>query len=706
MTRVEKNSTARFPELNELFTNALEYLDQNARWPELTETEPNGEGPCAIWQSISGQYDVASVAALMRLFGTLPSDPDELVESIYHPFAVTVIETGNAAWVAPTQEALNRGLLPAIRNQHKYLPKFQAVSPEARSPSKKRSAREDFAQDVIERLAKREPVIFVIDRMEAFPDVAKPSVSNWKSLASLTWPMIKKLHEILHGDQEVRGDVVGRPEPADSSHLSTLKPDGLALAARRPRFSDAVSTIKNATTQTSSKPRGNALKAVKGLGDSRLHLEQLSADMANWATGDLQWSEIPRGVLLYGPPGTGKTFTTSKLAEQTGFHFVATSYADWQKRGHLGDFIKAMAKSFEDARDNAPSLLFIDEIDSFGDRETASGDNAGYVRAAANALLEQLDGARTTQGVLVVGACNSFDKLDSALIRSGRFDLKIEMKLPDKAAFSEILKSLAGDAVSNEAIRQVSAHLVGYSGADAAAVVRQARSLSRRHNRGLTDQDILMTAKLFAPASSPDDLQRAAIHEAGHVIVGHALGRGVPVRAEITAQGGSVEFASKSHYPTAPELEAMISTALAGRVAESAFLNSVSSGAGGNETSDLARATLLAVQMETQFGFGAQRLLWRPIEIGELNSLLADPAVLKKVNIRLERAEQVAKVAILQRRQEVTAVAAALLEHRQLGLKELEAILAPAARRQGPESSSQTSPDRDMTPPLPDARAS
>ncbi len=701
----KQNPTAAFPEFNEIFASALEYLDQNVGWLDTTCTDDKEEGPCSIWQSISGQYDVASVAALVRLFATLPHAPGELVESVYQPFAVTVIETEDPAWIFSTQKAMNSGLLPAIRSKHKYLPKIQAVSHEVPSIAKRRAARDEFAREVEERLAKREPVIFVTDRADSLPDVAREAATNWKSLASLTWPMVSRLHEILHGRKERRPEILNQPASSDTGFLSRAKPDSLALAARQPDFTHVVSAIEKSSGREQSVANPDALKGVKGLGDSRILLEQLAADMTTWAAGDVEWSEIPRGTLLFGPPGTGKTFTAGKLAEQTGFHFVATSYADWQKHGHLGDFLNAMAKSFDEARDNAPSLLFIDEIDSFTDRETAAGNNADYTRAAVNALLEKLDGVRSTEGVLVVGACNSFNKLDSALIRSGRFDLKVEMKLPDKAVFAEILDGHVGAAVSNQTLHEVSAHLVGCTGADAAAVVRQAKSLARGQKRELTDQDLLTAARLFAPASLPEDLRRAAIHEAGHAIVGHVLGQGVPIRAEIGSQGGSVEFHAKGNYPTASELEALISTALAGRIAERVFLNSVSTGAGGGEGSDLAKATLLAVQMENQFGYGAQRLLWRPVEIKELNSLLSEPEVFKKVALRLERAEKTAKAAILKSRKEVMAVATALMDRRQLGPKEFEAILTPTVDRHEPEASTEGSRDQDVTRSPSDVRA-
>ena len=436
-------------------------------------------------------------------------------------------------------------------------------------------------------------------------------------------------------------------------------------------------TVKSHFTCRKVNSNQYALAEVKGLGPSREILEQLAEDMQVWGTGELPWSEIPHGLLVHGPPGTGKTFAAGKLAEQVGAHFVASSYSDWQKHGHLGDFIAAMHKSFEEARKHAPSILFIDEIDSFGDRSAANGDNENYIRSALNALLEQIDGTCIREGILVVAACNFPEKLDAALVRSGRFDLKIEMPLPNIVAMTEILLTHTKGALPKKEISAVAAHLVGHSGADAGAVVRMARSFARQHKRTLTQQDLQKAALVVVPETSADDMRRAAVHEAGHIVVGHSMCHEVPARAEIGARGGSVSIVSPGLYPTAHKLEQYLATLLGGRAAECEILNSVSSGAGVGKESDLAKATLLATKMEAQFAFGSKGLVWQPVDDENLNALFADPDFSKKVAQRLEYAENNAKLVIRSNRQLVQRLASILLERRQLSRNELKAILSP-----------------------------
>ncbi|GAA6159169.1 hypothetical protein NBRC116589_13430 [Ruegeria sp. HU-ET01832] len=414
---------------------------------------------------------------------------------------------------------------------------------------------------------------------------------------------------------------------------------------------------------------------VKGLGASRAQLEQLAADMQAWDHGELGWDDIPRGVLLYGPPGTGKTFLAGKLAEHIGAHFIATSYSDWQRHGHLGDFLAAMRRSFGDASKRTPSVLFIDEIDSFEDRATATGENANYTRAALNGLLEAMDGATKNQGVLVIGACNHPEKLDRALVRSGRFDLKVALKLPGKATLAAILSEHAGSVVSQTAIVGAASHLLGCSGADAAALVRHAGSLARRNGRDLSDEDLLEAATAVCPQSSQKDIARIAYHEAGHSVVGFKLGLGVPLRAEVGHHGGAVTFRESHPNPTLPQMEAQLATLLAGREAEDLMLSSVSTGAGGGRESDLSKATFLAARLETQHGFGLEPLIWRPVTEENLNALLQDTNIAKRIMAHLEAAQRQARNILVSQRNTVEFLARRLMSERELVEQDLATVL-------------------------------
>lgn len=132
----------------------------------------------------------------------------------------------------------------------------------------------------------------------------------------------------------------------------------------------------------------------------------LARDLADWRAGTISWNDADKGVLLSGPPGTGKTMFARALAATCGVKLIATSYAKWQAKGYLNDFLKAMQKSFKDAKAAAPTILFIDELDAFGSRDGAEGSNASYDIKTITALLEELDGIHDREGVIVVAACN------------------------------------------------------------------------------------------------------------------------------------------------------------------------------------------------------------------------------------------------------------------------------------------------------------
>ncbi|CAN7442739.1 ATP-binding protein [Pararhizobium sp. LjRoot235] len=137
-------------------------------------------------------------------------------------------------------------------------------------------------------------------------------------------------------------------------------------------------------------------------------------------------------MLLSDPPGCGKTSFAAALARTCGVKLVLASAARWQAMGHLGDLLKAMRRAFDDATKNSTSILFIDEFDSFGDRQALSGDNASYSRQVVNGLLECMDGVRGREGVIVIGATNFPALIDEALLRPGRLERHCAIPLPEK----------------------------------------------------------------------------------------------------------------------------------------------------------------------------------------------------------------------------------------------------------------------------------
>lgn len=187
------------------------------------------------------------------------------------------------------------------------------------------------------------------------------------------------------------------------------------------------------------------VETLSGYGKARDWALTLKADLALWREGELEWVDMSTKLLLSGPPGTGKTTFAKALCNSLQVPLISTSVANWLEPGYLGDVIKRMRCAFEEARAHAPSILFIDEFDGIGQRG-GSKHYEDYWRSVVNRLLELLDGAAKSTGVIVVGATNNPGVIDPALLRSGRLETQIAIPLPDVDALAGIIRChLRGD---------------------------------------------------------------------------------------------------------------------------------------------------------------------------------------------------------------------------------------------------------------------
>ncbi|MGR9457061.1 AAA family ATPase [Rhizobium leguminosarum] len=441
----------------------------------------------------------------------------------------------------------------------------------------------------------------------------------------------------VHEDFELAATMRDRLRTSDVRHLRALaklrgcgdiSDDQAALIAEQPsermeaifRIGQPARRAALRLTELGPKQpvseKAKHLDLSKGFGAAGDWAQELKKDLQDWRDGKLPWSDVDKGCLLYGPPGTGKTKFAAALAAECGMHLEATSISRWQssKDGHLGDMLKAMYKAFAAARENAPCLLFLDEFDSIGDRSKFVSSYADYSIQVVNGLLECLDGIEGREGVVVVGACNDPERIDPALIRSGRLEKHIHFPLPDADARAQILGFHLPSLAEHPSLKEIAAKLPGKSGADLERLSRDARRVARREHRSVTIDDVRGKIEQL-PILSEGYQLRVGVHEAGHALIAHALKVGSVERVEVFdnaenfATGIDAHGVTVMRYPTVPfqtrwEMLNRIAFHLAGAAAEEVFYGDRSTTASGAGQSDFARATEIAVEMVTKWGFG------------------------------------------------------------------------------------------------------
>lgn len=380
------------------------------------------------------------------------------------------------------------------------------------------------------------------------------------------------------------------------------------------------------------------LEELAGYGQAKEWGLNLASDLAAYKRGRLDWSCVERGLLLAGSPGVGKTQYAKALARSAGVPIIATSVAQWNAADHLSGTLQAMRNAFIQARKLAPAILFIDELDGISDRSRLQGDYVEYWSQIVNLLLELLAGIDDREGVVVVGATNHPDMIDPAIKRAGRLDQTITIEPPDTDNLCRIFRFYLKDDLPDADLVPLALAARGRTGADVESWVRRARSTARRRDRVVKIDDIMHEIK-GEQAKLPHDLRNiVAIHEAGHIVVGAALGCYEPDRAWITHNGGlTIGAINAENHLTLRGLESIITMLLGGRAAEKLMLGAeeVTIGSGLGDQSDLQRATDIAYDIETRFGFGECGLVRLPDSSRAL--MLHDRETVASIRNRLQR---------------------------------------------------------------------
>ena len=353
---------------------------------------------------------------------------------------------------------------------------------------------------------------------------------------------------------------------------------------------------------------------VAGVDEEKEELEEIVEFLKNPKKYTDMGARIPKGVLLVGQPGTGKTLLAKAVAGEAGVPFFIISGSDFVEM-FVGVGASRVRDLFEQAKRNAPCIIFIDEIDAVG-RQRGAGLGGGHDEReqTLNQLLVEMDGFSANEGVIVLAATNRPDVLDKALLRAGRFDRQIVVGAPDVKAREQILevhskkKRLADDVD----LRIIAKNTSGFAGADLENVLNEAALLSARRNKneiGMAEIEDAMVKVTMGPEKktkvrSEHEKKLVAYHEAGHAVVSKFLPTQDPVH-EISIVPRGMAGGYTMYRPTEDKsfmsktaMEEQIVSLLGGRVAESLILNDISTGA----SNDIERASQIARSMVTVYG--------------------------------------------------------------------------------------------------------
>ena len=354
---------------------------------------------------------------------------------------------------------------------------------------------------------------------------------------------------------------------------------------------------------------------IAGIDEAKAEFEEIVSFLKQPDKYTVVGAKIPKGILLVGPPGTGKTLLAKAIANEADVPFFSVAGSEFVEM-FIGIGAARVRDLFKKASENAPCIVFIDEIDAVG-RERGAGVGGGNDEReqTLNQLLTEMDGFKENNGVIVIGATNRADILDSALLRPGRFDRQVTVNLPDRLGRIGILKVHARNKPLSEDVSlvQLANRTPGFSGADLANLLNEAAILATRYKKdSITKNEVNEAADRIiggiegTPMEDTKNKRLIAYHEVGHAITGSVLKSHDEVeKITITPRGaakGLTWFTPEEDQSllSRSELLARIITTLGGRAAEQVVFGDpdVTTGA----SSDLQRVTSLARQMVTRFG--------------------------------------------------------------------------------------------------------
>jgi cell division protease FtsH len=457
---------------------------------------------------------------------------------------------------------------------------------------------------------------------------------------------------------------------------------------------------QSAARETDPKDKKNKItfKDVAGVREAKEELQEVVEFLKTPKKFLALGARIPKGALLVGPPGTGKTLLARAIAGEANAPFYHISGSEFVEM-FVGVGASRVRDLFKKAKKNAPSIVFVDEIDAVGrQRGTGLGGSHDEREQTLNQILVEMDGFDTDTNVIVIAATNRPDVLDPALLRPGRFDRRIVLDMPDIREREEILKVHINNKplAKNVDLHQIAQRTPGFSGADLSNLLNEAAILTARRNKKEIGMDeclesiekVLLGPERKSALLSKKEKEITAYHEAGHALVAHILPKADPVRkVSIISRGRAAGYTLKlpsedKHLHSHSEFLADLAVMLAGQAAEKEIFREVTTGA----TNDLEQATKLARKIIMHFGmseamgprtFGErEELIFLGREISEQRDYSEKTAQLidKEIDRLVREAYAQAVKIIREQKKYLDKIASSLIEQETLEQEEFEAL--------------------------------
>ena len=491
----------------------------------------------------------------------------------------------------------------------------------------------------------------------------------------------------------------------------------------------ALSFGKSRARLLTSQQKKATFKDVAGIEEAKEELQEIIDFLKDPQKFQKLGGRIPKGVLLVGPPGTGKTLLARAIAGEANVPFFSISGSDFVEM-FVGVGASRVRDLFEQGKKNAPCIVFIDEIDAVG-RHRGAGLGGGHDEReqTLNALLVEMDGFESNEGVILIAATNRPDVLDPALLRPGRFDRRVVVPRPDIKGREEILRVHTRKVPISEDVdlSVIARGTPGFSGADLANLVNEAALWAARQNRKLvmmidfemSKDKVLMGVERRSMILSDEEKRNTAYHEAGHALVAAMTPTADPLhKVTIIPRGMALGLTMQlpiddKHTYTKTYLEATLTVLMGGRLAEEIFLGHITTGAG----NDIERATEIARKMVCDWGmselgplsFGKkEEAIFLGREINQHRDYSEDTAIQidKEVHKIVMSCYDSARNILTLHRETLERIAAALLEREVLDAGELKLLLAnqPLPERVIPPPPAQPPPAVPAAEPRPSPR--